>query len=141
MAVCISWVLPSISEYDTLDINALMTLYSEFDFVCIEVCMTFFYSKELITYSEFCSIFYESQILSDIQQILCLYTLFKILYNDILLWILMTSVIFVHIIIAFCIHWWHNSNGLHGEFLKRIMWDEMDTRSLLIEKWWKCYDK
>jgi hypothetical protein len=104
MAVCISWVLPSISEYDTLDINALMTLYSEFDFVCIEVCMTFFYSKELITYSEFCSIFYESQILSDIQQILCLYTLFKILYNDILLWILMTSVIFVHIIIAFCIH-------------------------------------
>ena len=66
---------------------------------------------------------------------------FKNLYNYILLWILMTSVIFVHIIIAFCIHGWHNSNGLHGEFLKRIMWDEMYTRNLLIEKWWKFYDK
>ena len=81
------------------------------------------------------------QILSDIQQILCPYTLFKILYNYILLWIVMTSVIFVHIIIAFCVHGWHNYNGLHGEFRKRIMWDEMDTRSLLIEKWWKYYDK
>jgi hypothetical protein len=70
-------------------------------------------------------IFYESQIFSDIQQILSLFTHFlTALYNDILLWILMILVsfregsLYIIIITAFCSHGWNNSNDLYGEFPK-----------------------
>ena len=73
--------------------------------------MPFFYLREVNHLFCILLIFYESQIFSDIQHILSLFTHFlTVLYNDILLWILMILVCFkegslyIIIIIAFCIH-------------------------------------
>jgi hypothetical protein len=107
-------------ESGTYNIIAQITLLTEY-----EVCMSFFLIEGVNHLFCILLIFYESQIFSDIQQILSLFTHFlTVLYNDILLWILMILVCFregslyIIIITAFCSHGWNNSNDLYGEFPK-----------------------